>query len=99
MPSEALHHGALTVAAVVFHVERAGLVEEHVFLGIEQTVLVHVEHREDIAAAGGGFFNGYDTVHIRIPAFDEMGTGLALLREGRRGGENGRKGESCRFHG
>jgi hypothetical protein len=51
-----LHHGAPTVASVVFHVEGTGLVEEHVFLGIEQTVLVHVEHREDIAAAGGGFF-------------------------------------------
>jgi hypothetical protein len=83
-----------TVAAVVFHVERAGFVEEHVFFGIEQTVLVHVEHRKDIAAARGGFFNGHDAIPVRIPAFDEMGTGLALLREGRRGGEHGRKGES-----
>jgi hypothetical protein len=88
-----------TVAALVLHVERAGLVEEDVFLGIEQTVLVHVEHRKDIAAAGGGFFNGYDAVHIAIPAFDEMGTGLALLREGLRGGEKGRKGERDEFHG
>jgi hypothetical protein len=51
-----LHHRAPAVAAVVFHVEGTGLVEEHVFLGIEQTVLVHVEHREDIAAACGGLF-------------------------------------------
>jgi hypothetical protein len=81
------------VAAVVFHVEGTGLVEEHVFLGIEQTVLVHVEHREDIAAACGGLFERHDAVHIAIPAFDEMGAGLALLRQGRGGGEQGRKGE------
>jgi hypothetical protein len=84
MPSLACTHRALTVAAVVFHVEGTGLVEEHVFLGIEQTVLVHVEHREDIAAAGGGLFDGHDAVHVAIPAFDEMGAGLALL--GQRGG-------------
>jgi hypothetical protein len=87
------------VSAVVFHVEGTGLVEEHVFFGIEQTVLVHVEHREDIAAAGGGLFDGHDAVPIAIPAFDEMGAGLALLGEAGAAARRAARVRGTEFHG
>jgi hypothetical protein len=43
--------------------------------------------------------SGHDAVPVAIPAFDEMGAGLALLRQGRCGGKQGRKGEEAEFHG